>query len=60
LREGIGRLEQLRTQIEGLARKLSLPHQRDVYHARLHVSLVLAEARDRLERLERGRPTPVA
>jgi uncharacterized protein len=60
LREGIGRLEQLRTQIERLARKLSLPHQRDVYHARLHVSLVLAEARDRLERLERGRPTPVA
>ena len=60
LREGIGRLEQLRTQIEGLARKLSLPHQRDVYHARLHISLVLAEARDRLERLERGRPTPVA
>lgn len=57
LREGIARLEALRGQIEGLARRLSLPHQRDVYHCRLHVSLVLTEARDRLRRLE-APPTP--
>jgi len=57
LREGIARLEALRGQIEGLARRLSLQHQRDVYHCRLHVSLVLTEARDRLRRLE-DPPTP--
>ncbi|HYB69353.1 MAG TPA: TAXI family TRAP transporter solute-binding subunit [Candidatus Bathyarchaeia archaeon] len=57
LRAGIDRLEQLRAQVEALARRLSLPHQRDVYHARLHVALVLTEARDRLARLEGGRRT---
>ena len=31
-------------------------NQRDVYHCRVHVSLVLAEARDRLRRLERTAP----
>jgi hypothetical protein len=50
-------LEALRGQIEGLAQRLSLPHQRDVYHCRLHVALVLTEARDRLRRME-GAPTP--
>jgi len=52
LRDEIARLEALRGQIEGLARRLSLPHQRDVYHCRLHVALVLNEARDRLRRAE--------
>jgi len=52
LREGIARLEALRGQIEGLARRLPLQHQRDVYHCRLHVSLVLSEARDHLRDLE--------
>lgn len=50
-------LEALRGQIEGLAQRLSLPHQRDVYHCRLHVALVLTEARDHLRRME-GAPTP--
>jgi TRAP transporter TAXI family solute receptor len=54
LRDGIARLEALRGQIEALARRLPLQHQRDVYHCRVHVSLVLAEARDRLRRLERA------
>jgi hypothetical protein len=40
-------------QIEDLARRLPLQHQRDVYHCQVHVSLALAEARDRLRRLER-------
>jgi uncharacterized protein len=57
LREEVARLESLRGQIEGLTRRLSLPHQRDVYHCRLHVALVLSEARDRLRRME-GAPTP--
>jgi hypothetical protein len=52
LRHEITRLESLRGQIEGLARRLSLQHQRDVYHCRLHVALVLSEARDRLHRAE--------
>lgn len=51
LRDGITRLEGLRGQIEALARRLPLQHQRDVYHCRLHVSLVLAEAGDRLRRM---------
>jgi len=53
LRAGIARVEGLRAQLEQLARRLPLQHQRDVYHCRVHVSLVLAEARDRLRRLER-------
>jgi TRAP transporter TAXI family solute receptor len=53
LRAGIVRVEALRAQLEQVARRLPLQHQRDVYHCRVHVSLVLAEARDRLRRLER-------
>lgn len=52
LRHEITRLESLRGRIEGLARRLSLQHQRDVYHCRLHVALVLNEARDHLRRAE--------
>ena len=52
LRDGISAIEALRGKIEALARRLPLQHQRDVYHCRLHVSLVLAEARDRLKRME--------
>jgi len=52
LRTEITRLEALRGQIEGLTRRLSLPHQRDVYQCRLHIALVLNEARDRLGRAE--------
>jgi TRAP transporter TAXI family solute receptor len=56
LRQEVARLEALRGQIEGLARRLSLQHQRDVYHCRLHVALVLNEARDRLRRPEVAPP----
>lgn len=52
LRHAVARLEDLRAQIEGLTRRLGLQHQRDAYHCRLHVALVLTEARDRLHRLE--------
>jgi hypothetical protein len=54
LRQEVTRLESLRGQIEGLARRLSLQHQRDVYHCRLHVALALEEARARLEGAEKG------
>jgi uncharacterized protein len=56
LRAEITRLEALRGQIEGLTRRLSLPHQRDVYQCRLHIALVLNEARDRLSRTEGAPP----
>jgi hypothetical protein len=59
LRDGIARLEALRSQIEGLARRLSLQHQRDVYHCRLHVSLVLTES-PRPPPPLRGSPDPLA
>lgn len=52
LRAAITEIEALRGRIEGLARRLPLQHQRDLYHCRLHVWLVLAEARDRLQHLE--------
>ncbi len=52
LRREVTRLESLRGQVEGLARRLSLQHQRDVYHCRLHVALALDEARARLGRSE--------
>ena len=48
LREVIARIEALRGRIEAFAQHLPLQHQRDLYHCRLHVSLVLAEARERL------------
>lgn len=48
LRDVIARIEALRARIEALAQRLPLKHQRDLYHCRLHVSLVLAEARERL------------
>ena len=54
--DGFGREYQSRLAREGLARRLALPHQRDVYHCRLHVALVLNEARDRLQRTEHAPP----
>jgi TRAP transporter TAXI family solute receptor len=60
LRDGIRRLDVLHDEVEKLARRLGLSHQRDVYHCRMHVALVLSEAHARLERLEGGdrRPAP--
>jgi TRAP transporter TAXI family solute receptor len=59
LRDGIRRLDVLHGQVEKLAQRLGLSHQRDVYHCRLHVALVLSEARARLEGLEGGTRRPV-
>jgi TRAP transporter TAXI family solute receptor len=52
LRQQLDTLDRLRTDLEGLSRKLAAPLQRDVYHWRLHVALVRAEGLDRLRRLE--------
>jgi uncharacterized protein len=52
LREQLQALERLRGEMEGLARKLPAAQQRDLYHWRLHLSLVRTEALDRLQRLE--------
>jgi TRAP transporter TAXI family solute receptor len=52
LRQRLEVLEHLRTDMEALSRKVPGNLQRDVYHWRLHVSLVRAEALDRLRRME--------
>ena len=52
LNEAIQALESLRDDMERLSRKIPAYHQQDVYHWRLHVSMVQDEARKRLE--ERG------
>jgi TRAP transporter TAXI family solute receptor len=52
LRERLKVLESLRTEMEALSRKVPARLQRDVYHWRLHVSLVHTEALDRLRRME--------
>ena len=49
LREAIAALESLRNDMERLSRKIPAYYQRDVYHWRLHVSMVQDEARKRLE-----------
>jgi TRAP transporter TAXI family solute receptor len=52
LRQRLQTLEELRGEMEGLARKVPAAQQRDLYQWRLHVSLVRTEALDRLQRLE--------
>jgi hypothetical protein len=52
LRERLGALEHLRTDMETLSRKVPARLHRDGYHWRLRVSLVRAEALDRLRRME--------
>jgi hypothetical protein len=52
LRDAISALEALRGEVQARARKLPLPQQRDIYHWRLHVALILNEATDRLGRIE--------
>jgi TRAP transporter TAXI family solute receptor len=54
LRDGINELEALRSEVQSLARKLPLQQQQDIYHWRLHVQLILDEATQRLERMERA------
>lgn len=57
LRERLKVLENLRTDMEALSRKVPAQFQRDVYHWRLHVSLVHSEALSRLQRMEgQGEP----
>ena len=52
LRDGINDLEALRGEVQALSRKLPLQQQQDIYHWRLHVSLLLNEAVARLDRME--------
>jgi TRAP transporter TAXI family solute receptor len=53
LRDRLEVLEHLRTEMEGLSRKVPAKFQRDVYHWRLHISLVRNEALERLARMEK-------
>ena len=52
LRDAISALEALRGEVQARARKLPLPQQRDIYHWRLHVALILNEATHRLGHIE--------
>jgi uncharacterized protein len=54
LREGVNELEALRGEVQAASRRLPPQQQQDVYHWRLHVSLILNEALDRLGRMEAG------
>lgn len=56
LRGSIDELEALRAEVQTLSRKLPLQQQQDVYHWRLHVSLILTEAVDRLGRMGTHQP----
>ncbi len=56
LRDGINELEALRGEVQAVSGKLPLQQQQDVYHWRLHVSLILNEAADRLGTMEAQRP----
>jgi TRAP-type uncharacterized transport system substrate-binding protein len=55
LRDRLRELEQLRSDMETLTRKVPAHLQRDVYHWRLHVAVVRTEALERLTRLETPR-----
>ncbi|HXJ84075.1 MAG TPA: TAXI family TRAP transporter solute-binding subunit [Candidatus Methylomirabilis sp.] len=52
LRAAISALEALRMEVQARARTLPVQRQRDVYHWRLHVSLILNEAIERLGHME--------
>jgi TRAP transporter TAXI family solute receptor len=52
LRESINELEALRGEVQMLSRRLPPQQQQDVYHWRLHVSLILNEAVERLKGME--------
>jgi uncharacterized protein len=56
LREGLNDLEALRAEVQAVSRKLPPQQQQDVYHWRLHVSLILTEAVERLGRMEAAAP----
>ncbi|MHC4401752.1 MAG: TAXI family TRAP transporter solute-binding subunit [Planctomycetota bacterium] len=51
LRDAIQALETLRDDMERLSRKIPSYYQRDVYHWRLHVSMVQDEARERIQQI---------
>ncbi len=52
LRDGINELEALRGEVQAVSGKLPLQQQQDVYHWRLHISLILNEATKRLGGME--------
>jgi TRAP transporter TAXI family solute receptor len=52
LRQRLQELDLLRKSMEKISRKVPGLYQRDVYHWRLHISLVRNEAVERLQRLE--------
>jgi TRAP transporter TAXI family solute receptor len=60
LRGWLQELDAMRTQMEGLSRKIPARLQRDVYDWRLHVALVRSEVVERLRKLEAPAETVVS
>jgi uncharacterized protein len=60
LRACIHEVETLRKNMEKISRKVPGLYQREVYHWRLHISLVRNEAMERLERMESSPLSPLA
>jgi uncharacterized protein len=58
LRAVLQELDTLRKDMEQISRKVPGLYQREVYHWRLHISLVKTEALERLERMEARARTP--
>src|SRR5262249_31591263 len=58
LRDRLGALDRLRSDMERLSRKVPAHLQRDVYHWRLHVAAVRSEAQDRLAPVRGGPGSP--
>jgi len=54
LRDGLGALDRLRSEVDLTGEKIPAGHQRDVYQWRLHASLVRGEALERLAKLNAG------
>jgi uncharacterized protein len=52
LRDAINELEALRGEVQAVSRELPPQQQQDVYHWRLHLSLILNEATERLGKME--------
>jgi len=59
LRHRLHELDTLRKGMESISRKLPGHYQRDVYHWRLHITLVRNEAQERLHHMEECAAAPV-
>lgn len=60
LRDGLRSLENLRTEMEAISRKVPGHYQQEVYHWRLHIIMVRNEVLARLRAVAEGKPSNAA